>query len=150
MTSCSRLDQEDDMSSDRFERDLEDQTLRPVPAAWRQEILKAVQPEQVEATASRSRVGAGAGWGWDWLWPRRVALGGLAAAWLAIFTLNWAANRPDGSGVGESAFSPEVIALALRQSRQIVNELEGSGTAQPIKIRQPRSALPLTMEWRAV
>jgi hypothetical protein len=77
-------------------------------------------------------------------------LGGLAAAWLAIFTLNWAANRPGGSDMGESAFSPEVIALALRQSQQIVNELEGSGHAQPIKLRQPRSALPPAVEWRAV
>lgn len=77
------------MNFDDFESELRRQPLRPVPAAWRDEILAAAQRASEPPRRAKAPLVA---WLRDWLWPHPVAWGGLAAAWALIFVLNLAAK----------------------------------------------------------
>jgi hypothetical protein len=129
------------MDVDKFEQDLKRASMRPVPAHWRSDILAAALEAQANSQVP-TRAPEPVRWG-VWLWFRRLAWGGLAAAWVVIFTLNWAANRPGGHGAVESIFSPEVLAVALRQSQQIASGLDGGGVNElrPPSVQRPRSDL---------
>jgi hypothetical protein len=138
------------MNQDGFEREASRQPLRPVPAEWRREILAAartaVEPERVRIPRAEPVVN-----GWTAWWrPGRLAWGSLAAAWMAIFTLNWAANRPGGPGAVEAVYSPAVVAMAWQQSRRMAFTLDGGEAidARSTDAVRPRSAR--MVEWRAV
>jgi hypothetical protein len=136
------------MDDQGFERELKRQAPRPVPAEWRREILEAVR-EATDERRGPERFEVG-GWWRQWLVFRRLAWGGLAAAWVLILGLNWAANRPGGEGAVEAVFSPAVVALAFQQSQQIAAGLEPAETKQGRApgAERPRSAV--TVELRAV
>ena len=135
------------MNGERFEQELERQALRPVPADWRQEILSVAG----EATGQKTRRTEGVvGWWGGWLGFRRLAWGGLAAAWVLIFGLNWAANRPGGAGAVESVFSPAVVAMAWQQSQQIAAGLDRAESLEPRAAGNERPRSAVTLEMRAV
>jgi hypothetical protein len=113
-----------------FEQRLRRQPVKPLPADWRAEILRAAKP-------SPSRPEA------NWLstlnqklstllWPHPKAWAGLAAVWVFIFILN-AASRDTSSApvMAEKASppSPEVVA-ELKKQQQLFAELIGS--AEPL------------------
>ena len=130
------------MNGDKFEQDLKRQPMRPVPAEWRREILNAAGDARPVPGGGEE---AGGGWWREWLSFTRVAWSGVAVAWVAILTLNWAANRPGGPRSVEAVFSPTVVALALEQSREIAGAM-GWGEAtesRPAKMDRPRSARAL-------
>lgn len=77
------------MNFDDFESELRRQPFRPVPAAWRNEILAAARQASEGPAMPRFSLAAILR---DWLWPHPVAWGGLAAAWVLIFALNLAAT----------------------------------------------------------
>jgi hypothetical protein len=83
------------MKPDDFEKQLQRQPLREVPAPWREEVLEAAR----RASASRaSRLQSQACLGWrEWLWPCPQAWAGLAALWMIILGLN--ATAPAGPGL---------------------------------------------------
>ena len=70
------------MNSD-FEESLRRQSIRPVPAQWRGEILRAARAQP-----------AASPWWREWLWPHPQAWGALAAAWGIIILLHVAAPMP--------------------------------------------------------
>jgi hypothetical protein len=147
MTRSIKRDPETAMNGERFEQELKRQALRPVPADWRREILSAAR----EANVSKMREQeVTAGWWVGWVAFRRLAWGGLAAAWVLILGLNWAANRPGGAGSVEAVFSPAVVALAWQQSQQIAAGLDRAESSEPraAGTERPRSAV--TLELRAV
>lgn len=78
------------MKTESFEALLKQQRLRPVPPAWREEILKGACPP-VAAGAGRPGRGSFASWFQEWLWPNPPAWGALAACWVAIVALDRAA-----------------------------------------------------------
>jgi hypothetical protein len=148
MTRSIKRDPEMAMNGERFEQEMKRQTPRPVPADWRQEILSAA----CEANDSRGRAReVAAGWWGGWVGFRRLAWGGLGAAWVLILGLNWAANRPGGAGSVEAVFSPGVVALAWQQSQQIAAGLDRAESSEPraVGTERPRSAVT-TFELRAV
>ena len=132
------------MNGDKFEQYLKRQLMRPVPGAWRQEILKVAGGACPVPSAGGE---GGMGWWREWLSFTRVAWSGVAVAWVAILTLNWAANRPGGPGSVEAVFSPSVVALALEQSREIAIAMErGEGLESgPVPRDRPRSARALDL-----
>ena len=83
------------MNDERFERHLQDQPMRRLPPAWREEILAAAaagvptrpvrQPSPVES------------WWRSLLWPHPVAWAGVAATWLLIVGLNHLTPGPTSS-----------------------------------------------------
>ncbi len=82
------------MNPDEFEKQLQRQPIRPVPAQWRREILAAAKA-QLETAARpglRARLSA-------IFWPCPEAWAGLAAVWAMIFFLN--------AGMGERSRTME-------------------------------------------
>jgi hypothetical protein len=111
-----------------FEQRLRRLPVKPVPAAWRAEILTAVATDMNRRQAGREftfsatvalrlrRI----------FWPHPAAWAGLAAAWVLIFVLNFSPR--DAAPVVAETFappSPEVLAQ-LRQQQKILAELTGA------------------------
>lgn len=71
------------MNTDDFEKKLQRQTMRPVPAEWREEILAAARaPERRVAADNAIPL-------WRLIFARfPVAWGALAAVWIALIAIN--------------------------------------------------------------
>jgi hypothetical protein len=139
------------MNDERFEVSLRRAKIRPMPAHWRDGILAAARDAQENVSAPTRKLEPSAIPWIGWFWLRRWAWGGLAVAWVAIFTLNWAANRPGGPGAVEAVYSPGVQAMAMRQSQLLANGLDeigrdgGTQEKQRPAVDRPRSARSLDM-----
>ena len=116
------------MKPDDFESQLQRQcqTLKPLPAEWREEILQAAQ----RAAAQSSRTATG----WSiWLWPCPQAWAGLAAVWLAILALNLTAGwKPFRGATGETPDRAELNWLALLEQQQRLTQLLDLSAPPPI------------------
>ena len=85
-----------------FERQLQRQPMRDLPADWRREIL--AQCEDLAPAAPS--------WSWrEWLWPSPTAWAALAAVWVAFFALQAAEPVPPArvTPAPISADSPPLI-----------------------------------------
>jgi hypothetical protein len=118
-----------------FEKRLERLPQRPVPPAWRHEILSAVRevapPQQVAVFGNllisrlNSIVTA-------LLWPHPRAWAGLAAVWVLVFGLSFATREPSEAGFAQQSAptSPQMREL-LRQQERLLAELVGpNGTSE--------------------
>ena len=116
------------MKPDDFESRLHRQPLRPIPPAWRAEILAAADVDRgnvraftsaaTGAAAIRARLH-------EIFWPAPAAWAGLAAGWIFIFAVNFT-MRDSSPRVAEKSAppSPEVI-VELRQQQRLFAELVG-------------------------
>ena len=116
------------MNMDDFEKRLQRQPLRQVPAEWREEILQAAN------LAARSRHSPLATRHLGLLstlnhqlstilWPHPRAWAGLAAVWVVIFALHCASRDTTQIAARKSMPpSPELIA-ALRSQEKLLTEL---------------------------
>jgi hypothetical protein len=113
-----------------FEDYLRRQTVRPIPAQWRGEILRTASMEpEVEP------------WWREWLWPNPKAWGGLAAAWGIILLLHVTApNDPAAAGQAASA-SWQGFAL-LRQETEMIAQLSASEESRPAPAPPPAATQP--------
>jgi len=134
---------------DQFEKRLQELPQRPIPAAWRQQILSAA----TEATSSRrlrsavrptllsnlstnfTRL----------LWPHPTAWAALAAVWFLVLGLNFAAREPARPEAAHAMVpaSPQMLEM-LRQQQQMLAELAGSlerpeASHHKVFFPQPRS-----------
>ncbi len=117
-------------SEDPFEKRLQSQPVRTVPPSWREEILRtaraaaAPQPAPVEHNLSSPAILAT--WLRSLLWPHPRAWAGLAAVWLALFSLNLASREPSAQRMADRPVrpSPQMREL-LRQQEQLLAELVG-------------------------
>jgi len=127
-----KLNDLDPMNADEFEKQLQRQPLRPVPAVWRDEILAAAKsaeaapPEPRTSRPAPSFLSA-------LLWPCPQAWAGLAAVWLAIFAINSFSSEAPQSMAQAAPPSPEIIRVVQEQRRQL---------AQLIEPRDPPPAEP--------
>src|SRR4051812_38897539 len=81
-----------------FESQLQKQTLGPVPAHWRNQILDAAQRERTSQNLAREPA-----WSWrDLFWLCPQVWIGFAAAWLVVLLLNVSA-RDDSSSPASMA-----------------------------------------------
>jgi hypothetical protein len=139
------------MKPDKFEQRLQRQTLRQVPAGWREEILSSASDAQAAAHASHSphrkflpsihqRLSA-------LLWPHPKAWAGLAAIWIFILMLN-VSMREKAPVVAEkiSPPSPEMI-VALRKQQKLFAEWMGASDAP--EADRPKVFLPHPRSGRA-
>jgi hypothetical protein len=127
-----------------FEKRLQGLPQRPVPPAWRQEILSAArqmrsgQPDVVTLKPLISRFNVMVA---ELLWPNPRAWAGLAALWVVVLGLSFA-NRestPPGFARQSALPSPQMREL-LRQQEQLMAELVGpNGTTEH---DLPRPAAP--------
>lgn len=111
---------------DPFEERLHRQPLRPVPSAWRDEILRAASPCPAPRAPRRSWFSTLASGLSALLWPHPKAWAGLAALWVLVLGLNFAAREPAWSEAVRPPLppSPQMREL-LRQQEQLFAELIG-------------------------
>jgi hypothetical protein len=140
------------MNTDDFEERLRNQPLRPVPEKWREEILHAARMFGRPAAAD-SHADLRVGWAGyvrdlrslicALFWPSPKAWAGLAATWLALFTVNhgiWIS--PERSTVVAGAHAPEARVIR-REERQLLAELLASTPAAATADRpKPGAAKP--------
>ena len=124
------------MNPDDFEKRLEHQRLRPIPGAWRGEILDAARrarDHQLSTITSQPSCG------WrEFLWPCPQAWAGLAAVWVLIVVLNSVTHEPASAAKGPNApRAPEVL-MALRDHRRLLAELIES----PMEVEPPKPSVP--------
>lgn len=123
------------MKTDDFEKRLQQQAQRRIPAAWREEILTNAQSAAASTHASRT-THHGLGLSTlihqlsTLLRPQRAAWCGIAAAWVVILALNIATR--DGDSSLHKTSSPSLSADTssdtseyLKQQRLLMAELIG-------------------------
>lgn len=128
---------------EKFEQHLSHQRMRPIPAAWREEILAAAgrasqlesrTPEQSGPSTLVARLSA-------FFWPHPAAWAGLAAIWILILAVDFSVRDQTPALVERPAPpSPEVI-VQLQQQQRLLAELLGpreAGDADRSKSLAPR------------
>lgn len=135
------------MSNDDFEKKLERQPMRPVPAEWRGQILReavaAVSDNRSSVQSKRRSETAATVWWHEWLWPRPMAWASLAAAWVIIAMLH--AATPAAPLVAQQPPpSRETMQRVAEQRRELARLLDfpaETATPQRSKPSEPRSEL---------
>jgi len=119
-----------------FEKQLQQQPLRKIPAAWRQEILGDTDIPVCASVKTQTRMSVS-----RFLWPHPKAWAGLAAAWVLIFALNFASR--DTSPAITAAVIPSAFELQMALQQQILfcqlNGFVTPDTDRPKPKSQPRS-----------
>jgi len=111
---------------------LRSQPRREIPAEWRREILRL---------SGASGVVAPVPWWRQWLWPHPAAWTALAALWVVIFALGFAARPEPAIRSASSASHPPDILQAFAERTRLMAELSGeSAEMRPSAADRPRSA----------
>ncbi|MDB6068232.1 MAG: hypothetical protein JWR26_4440 [Pedosphaera sp.] len=112
----------DAMNPDDFEPELQRRPIRPVPAAWRAEILAQAH----EAAAATNSVPRAMQQSFSWrelFWPVPQAWAALAAIWIVILAVNYStADKSEFITQKEPPPSPE-MRLALREQARMMAKL---------------------------
>jgi hypothetical protein len=135
------------MKPDDFEKHLQRQPLRQVPAEWREGVLSAARQAGRPQTAPRAP-GDGL---WavlstlnsqlsTLLWPHPVAWAGLAAVWVVILGLSFT-SRDAARHVAKRASSPAPqVFMAFQEQQRLLSELVGPREI-PV-VERPKAAAP--------
>jgi hypothetical protein len=136
------------MNSNDFEKRLQRQPVRQVPAEWRADILSAARqaapPQHAPRTAQHAAPSLLSTLRYQLstlLWPHPAAWAGLAAVWLVILGLNHA--TPDAlprMAKGSLPAAPQLF-MAFQAQEQLLAELLGpreTPVAEPPKPTVPR------------
>jgi hypothetical protein len=131
--------------NDHFEQQLQRQAFRPVPAAWREEVLSAAHAASVSPAPPlvtphgllaelHGRLTA-------WLWPHPVAWAGLGGVWLLVLGFAFAGGEPSQPTVARSTVppSPQMREL-LKEQKQWLVELAGPN--EPPEPERPKVPAP--------
>ena len=136
------------MSTDDFEKKLERQPMRAVPAAWRAQILReavvAVSDRRNLAQDNRRSEPAAAVWWRELLRPHPLAWASLAAAWVTIAILHTATPAAPMLVAQQTPSSREAMQRFTEQRRELAVLLDFSTeTAAPQKTKSsgPHSEL---------
>jgi hypothetical protein len=128
------------MNSDDFENQLQRQPMRPIPSAWRDEILGAARHkcEPRHSTLKPQQVS----WWRELLWPCPQAWAGLAAVWMLIFALKVVTLEPAQVVSARPALPVKELQMALQERRRMWVEFAGpTALVEPPKrfVPGPRS-----------
>ena len=140
------------MNPEDFEKQLERQTIRPVPAAWRADILKAAHAAspaphiprgstelaEVPAPSLLSTIHSQLS---TLLWPCPQAWAGLAAVWLVILAMNYSGGDKSEIVAAKSPPPSPEIMMALQEQRKMLAKLiepYDESPAEPPKPFVPR------------
>ena len=135
----------DRMNPDDFEQQLARQPLRPVPPAWRNEILQVASMATATGNAAAQRstffstVNSQLS---SLLWPCPQAWAGLAAVWVAILVLNhFDANRPTAVA-SRPLPSPDAVIVLREQRRELAKLVEPWEKIQSEPMEPPKVFVP--------
>jgi hypothetical protein len=137
------------MNPEDFEKQLKRQPIRPLPAEWRADILKAAhasssaprapRPAPSFLSAINSRLSA-------LLWPCPQAWAGLAAVWLVIFAFSYfTGDRPEIMAAQLPPPTPQMMMAVQEQRKMLARLIQpfDESPAEPPKplVPQPRGEL---------
>ncbi|MCX6911179.1 MAG: hypothetical protein NTY01_24495 [Verrucomicrobia bacterium] len=123
------------MNSDDFEKKLERQPMRVVPAAWRAQILREARLAATPEPAP---------WWRELLWPRPLAWASLAAAWVIIAILHTATPGATTLSAQQTPSPREAMQRFAEQRRELAALLDLSAettASQKSKPSGPRSEI---------
>jgi hypothetical protein len=129
------------MNSNDFEKKLERQPMRAVPAEWRAQILREAR------LAATPEPPAWQAWIRELLWPRPLAWASLAAAWVLIAVLRAATPAEPPLVVRQTPSPRETMQCFVEQRRELAALLNLSAeTTAPQKSKSagPRSELAMS------
>src|ERR1051326_5738261 len=136
---------------DDFEEQIRRQPLRPIPPAWRDQILttacSACVPERPEQACQRQFVARARLWASALFWPHPRAWAGLAAVWVAVLAMNWASREPiqqQTAARKTPAPSPQLRELLHQQERmfaELVGPDQKTDADKPKSLPRPHSQL---------
>jgi hypothetical protein len=130
--------------NEQFENRLRQQPVKPVPPAWRAEILSVA--ERAADSVHASRLTHHVSWWRELFWPCPQAWAALAAVWLFIVGLNALSRESSPPTLSDQAPppSPQMRDLLKQQERlfaELVGPLEKSVADRPKPAAPPpRSA----------
>ena len=132
-------------TENEFERRLESHPHRPVPAAWREEILRAARTAAVtspSSVASRpSMLSAIQSQLSGLFWPHPRVWASLGAVWLLLLAVNLAIHEPGPRQIsGQTGPPSSQMRELLRQQEQMFTEL--AGLREGAEPDQPKSVAP--------
>jgi hypothetical protein len=129
--------------TEQFERRLSRQSLRPVPAEWREAILAAAGRESSVECRERERL-----WPLTLIarlstlfWPSPAAWTGLVAVWILILAVDFSIRDKTPVVAEKYAPPPPQVIVELRQQQRLLAELMGprdAGDADRLKSLVPR------------
>ena len=125
----------DSMTPKELEQRIAELPAAPLPAAWRNEILRSTRGPKTDPEIEPR-------WRWsDWLWPCPQAWVGLAACWLALAPLLFRNGQPAPAPVAVVMAEPEEPVLTVAAvSVESVHDEPTEETQKPAAER-PRSGL---------
>jgi hypothetical protein len=129
------------MNPDDFEKRLQRQPLREIPSEWRAEILKnATPPPHASRFTIHSVLSTINHQLSTILWPHPKAWASLAALWVGIAVIQFAASdRAIHVTKKAESPSPEAIVI-LQQQTRLMAELVGRGSTG--ELDRPKSSAP--------
>jgi hypothetical protein len=95
-------------------------------AGWMRSIHAVAAPSRAGLPAMISRCG-------EWLWPSPLAWGGLAAVWVCLLLLQWAApaSRATGSELARSSSGGHIAVIFAQRQRELSSLLESLAPPSP-------------------
>jgi hypothetical protein len=133
------------MNPDDFENELRRRPIRPVPAEWRAEILRAANAASPAPRAPRlapsllstinARLSA-------IFWPHPAAWAGLAGVWVVISVLNWSAADHTELAAGKPAPPAPDFILAMQEQRRTLARLIETSEPPPVEAPKPTEPRP--------
>ena len=110
----------DAMNPDDFEKQLERQPLRTVPAEWRAGILQAAKMSVPQPPTTNRQTTS---WWRELFWPCPQAWAGLAAAWVVILLIHFfSAEGTETTAETAAPSSPQEI-IVLKEQKQMMAAL---------------------------
>ncbi len=119
------------MKPEDFERKLSRQPFRPLPDAWRTEILATAEPSPFKVQGSMFKVrclSSAIMWlprklSTELIWPCRRIWAGLAAAWLLILVANLGLGSPASVASSRVPASNAWSMAALKAQQQMLSQM---------------------------
>jgi hypothetical protein len=130
-------------TEDQFEQRLRRQPVKPIPSAWREEILSAARaagsrPSTLDPRPSvLSTISHQLS---TLLWPHPKAWAGLAAVWLVIFAVNFATADKTTVTAGNIPPASADTLKGLRHQEQLLAELNDQ--PEPREAERPKVVPP--------
>jgi hypothetical protein len=138
------------MNDDAFEKKIRGVPIKPIPAGWRDDILRTARAARQPAPGAQERFAPVAGllcWK-NWLWPRPAAWAGLGAIWILFLGVALTTSRSGETTGNNSAVTQSQNAATLPEQRELLSQLLDSAPppAAPAGSLAPRRRSQLQLD----
>ena len=126
------------MIKDDFESQLERMSLKPLPASWREAILRGAQRANTPAEPTQAPGDARFRWR-ELLWPHPQAWAGLAAVWVIILVFHVSSRPSAGALSPMTEIARQHTQRALKEEQRLLSEWLFHA---PVPVAEPPKSAP--------